>query len=302
MFIDRNILAVKTLEILKNTIEIPIQNLAGYTGVSIDELNSVLKELAKYYFIEFSNNRVSWSRADNPSLIKPWGWNIVHEIILGSTQEYIRGCSLWTVVVAELQIYGRGRHGKKWYSNLGGLWCSFRLTIRSDNINYLPLAVPLIIVNILNRYYGINALIKWPNDIIYGNKKLAGLIIEAEALHNMFIANIGIGFNVNNNPPIPGSISLRNIVGYKIPRNGLLSQLIGWIGRLEKLLIEPRKLVDEYLAKLSTLNRMVQVKTSSGTIIGRAVNVNEYGELVMRVNGEEKIFTADEVIELRHID
>ncbi len=303
MVVDENtVLKLMIMDKLKTTNNVLLKELSWALGVSVDRIESAVKDLGRNYLIELRGNRVLWNIADNPSMLKPWGWKLIHEVILGSTMEYAKGCGLWSVVVAEYQLLGRGRHGKKWIGGFGGLWTTFRLPIMHENANYLPLVIPLIIVDILDRNYGVKTMIKWPNDIIYGDKKIIGILIEAEAMRDRLIANIGLGINVNNDPPLPGSISLKKILGRKIPRNGLLSLLIGWISRVEKLLDDPRELKERYMERLATLNKKVRIMTRKGVLEGVAVDVNELGELVVEVNGRKKAIGPDLALEVRHAD
>lgn len=299
---EDTIFKLKTLELLKKHDNLLLRELAWHLGIPVHFAEKIIYGLSKNYLIELKNNKVSWNVADNPSKSKPWGWKLIHEVILGSTMEYAKGCGLWTVVIAEYQLSGRGRHGKKWIGSFGGLWVTFRLPVNHKNVNYLPIVIPVIIVDILEHNYGVKTMIKWPNDIIYYDKKIVGILIEAEAMYGRIIVNIGLGINVNNNPPIPGSTSLKKIIGRKIPRNGLLSLLIGKIGWIEKLLDKPDELKEKYMERLATLNKKVRILTHNGVLKGKAIDVNEYGDLIIEINGEKKTITSYQALEIRHID
>jgi len=296
-------LKIMVLDRLRKSNRILIDDLAKSIGVSNDQLNPVIDALSRNYLVEKHGKLVVWNPADNPSMLKPWGWNLIHEIVLGSTMDYARGCGLWNLVVAEYQLTGRGRHGKRWISNFGGLWTTFKLPIKHENAGYIPVVIPVMLTNILSKYYGVEASIKWPNDIVYNELKLAGFLVEAEASHDRVVLYIGIGINVNNNPPLPGSISLRSITGRMIPRNGLLSLIISGISRLEKMLDEPEYYVELYMNKLITLDRRVRIVTINNDIVeGRVTGIEENGDLIVDVNGLKKVFSSSEVFELIHID
>jgi len=296
------ILKLKLLEKLRDSSELLLRDVSWSLGIPVETAKSIAENLARNYIITVTDTRVKWSVADNPSTLKPWGWKLVHEIVLGTTMEYARSCGLWTAVVAEYQLMGRGRAGKKWFGNLGGLWATLRRPVFHEKAELASLAIPLIIVNVLERVCSVKAKIKWPNDIVYGDEKLAGVLITGEAQGDRLVLDIGIGINVNNEPPIPGSTSLKRILGRKIPRNSILSPIIGWVTRIEKLLDEPDELIGRFRENLATLNRRVRVVTAEGVLEGVAVDVNEMGELVVRVDGEEKNFSIEDVLELRHLD
>ena len=81
-----------------------------------------------------------------------------------------RGC----IIVADSQLEGRGRLNRNWISSPGGLYCS--IVIESDN--FLPVIVAVAVVTTLSQI-GIDARIKWPNDILVVDKKIAGILYEA---------------------------------------------------------------------------------------------------------------------------
>lgn len=302
MIDERTLLSLMVLDNLKTMYEASLRELGWRIGVDTRVVENIIYDLSRCYMIKVDDNKVMWSVADNPSYLKPWGWRIFHETVLGSTQEFIRGCGLWSMVASELLLMGRGRHGRRWIGNLGGLWVSFRLPALSKTADYVPIAIPVLLIKLLRRSFGVNAVIKWPNDIIYMDKKLAGIIIEAEALRDRIILNIGIGINVNNEPPLPGSISLKKILGRIVPRNSLLSLLTGWLTKLDELVENPEDIRKAYLENLSTLNKKIVAKTFQGSVEGVAVDVNEYGELVVKSEDGEKILDPNSTLELRHLD
>lgn len=301
--IDENtLLKLLLLDSLKTTSEASLHELSWEIGVEPGYLENIIRDLGRNYLIRLEGNKVVWNIADNPSYLKPWGWRVIHKTVLGSTQEYARGCGLWALVVAEYLLMGKGRHGKRWVGNLGGLWITYRLPTTPLTASYAPIAIPLIIIDLLNRSYGVKALIKWPNDIVYGEEKLAGILIEAEAIGSKIVLNIGIGLNVNNEPPLPGTTSLKKLIGRLIPRNGILSSITSGITKLEELVEKPESIKKKYLSGLATLNKRIKAKTIDGEIEGVAVDVNEYGDLIVEVDSGKKILEASKTFELRHLD
>ena len=128
-----------------------------------------------------------------------------------------------TVVIAEKQTRGRGRLKRIWNSSMGGLWFSIILRPNlpppfSFKVNF---AASISLVRTLNKLFKINATVKWPNDILVNEKKLAGLLSEMETKGDMIsFVNIGIGLNVNNFPEKdePNAVSVRTIIGKKVIR------------------------------------------------------------------------------------
>jgi len=103
-------------------------------------------------------------------------------------------------VVSEVQTRGRGRSGRSWKSPRGGLW--FSIIIRPKiPINRIPLLqfwVANALRNGVEGVYGVQSEVKWPNDLVVGGKKLAGVLIETKISGpELVYAIVGIGLNVN---------------------------------------------------------------------------------------------------------
>ncbi|NNF98074.1 MAG: biotin--[acetyl-CoA-carboxylase] ligase [Desulfobacteraceae bacterium] len=203
------------------------------------------------------------------------------------------GCDAFTVVIAEQQAKGRGRLNRVWHSTKGGLY--FTLVLRPEispvflfQINF---AVALCIVQMLNELFGIEAGIKWPNDILVGKKKICGMLsqMEAEAEHVSFL-NVGIGLNVNNLPSAvePGAISIFEILGTKVARRKILSD---FLARFEAFLNQNDigNILVQWRQCSLTLGRTVRVVTTNNVVEGRAIDIDENGGLTIRLaDGTEK--------------
>jgi len=290
------------LDNLKETGKIGLEELSLKTGLLREQIMQTIQGLSKTYLINIDGDIVKWLPADNPSTIRPWGWNINHVVSIGSTQIAIRGMGLWSILVAEHQYSGRGRHGKGWISDLGGLWISYRLPVKPWVANVIPIALSIILIKIFEQIFGLKAGIKWPNDIVVNDKKIAGMIIEGEYVSDTMIVNIGVGINVNNEPPIPGTTSLKKIVGKLVPRNPILASLTGWISRLDKILIDREQLESMYRDHLVTLNRRVYVETLTEVFEAKAVDIDESGDLIVEKNGIKKKLNPLTTLRIRHLD
>lgn len=126
--------------------------------------------------------------------------DIIHELAA-------EGAPAGTVVVADEQVAGRGRFGRKWSSPpKTGIWLGYLL--RPDAApasGVLAIRVGLAVLEVLERL-GIQARLKWPNDVVLRNRKLAGVICEARWIREtpQWIA-AGIGINVHG--PLPAEIA-----------------------------------------------------------------------------------------------
>jgi len=146
-----------------------------------------------------------------------------------------------TVIIAETQTEGKGRFGRKWISPPGGLWFSIILQPETglDVFSKITLLGAAVLVEIIADDYLSPEerrflYVKWPNDIYYKDKKLAGILAESEKVDNKNYLITGIGINVNCKieSKLVGSgrsfkaASLKDISGVKIDRNFLLLKIL----------------------------------------------------------------------------
>ncbi|MFZ0728487.1 MAG: biotin--[acetyl-CoA-carboxylase] ligase [Desulfobacterales bacterium] len=198
------------------------------------------------------------------------------------------GCDPFTVVVADRQTQGRGRLQRSWHSAAGGLY--FTVVLRpllppllSSRVSFcasLSLAVTL------QRLFGVAAALKWPNDILVDERKLAGMLSEMEAeTDRIAFVNVGIGLNVNNDPAGAGAAatSLTEILGRPVSRVRLLAE---YLDALESRLasIEKMDVIAEWKARTVTLGRQVEIVTQRETVTGKAVDVDENGSLILQLD------------------
>ena len=101
------------------------------------------------------------------------------------------------ICIAEEQTKGRGRRGKSWISpKFKNIYFSSRSYIKKEDLSGLSIAVALTVSNVLNNI-NVTSLIKWPNDVLVGNKKICGILIETAKVGELTKVVIGIGINVN---------------------------------------------------------------------------------------------------------
>jgi BirA family biotin operon repressor/biotin-[acetyl-CoA-carboxylase] ligase len=139
----------------------------------------------------------------------------------------------FTVVTAENQTHGKGQMGSKWDSETGkNLMFSVLVNKVFNNISEifdLNVAVAVALISTLEKYNIPNLSIKWPNDILSDNKKLAGILIENTIKNNREITSIiGVGLNVNqmNFDLLPKASSLAVIVKSEFDKEIILNQFI----------------------------------------------------------------------------
>ena len=209
------------------------------------------------------------------------------------------GCPHMSTVIAERQTRGRGRLQRSWASESGGLY--FTMVLRpalppqlSPRINF---AVCLALTITLGRAYGIDAAVKWPNDVLIEDKKLAGMLSEMEAeADRISHVNVGLGINVNNDPGdrYPNAVSLKTIIGRPVSRKLLLASF--W-EQLEGLLedTELDDVIGRWKNRCVTLNRKVRIETGTDVFEGRAVDLDDSGSLIIELadGRKKKVYFGD---------
>ena len=208
---------------------------------------------------------------------------------------------LW--IVAEEQTSGKGRGENKWVSNKGNLFASliFPISFNLKNLPILSCAVSLATFECLEFFIKDDQFlkIKWPNDILFKDSKLSGILIENLLSADLNYSIIGIGINVNSSPFKLNHLtsSLKSIVGEEIGVKNVLNQLSisldKYISKLESEKLE--NLVDEYILKTWRLNEEVQFSVGKDTYIGKISSINNNFEIEIKVNNVIKRFNSGEL-------
>jgi BirA family biotin operon repressor/biotin-[acetyl-CoA-carboxylase] ligase len=191
-----------------------------------------------------------------------------------------------TLIIAETQTDGRGRLNRKWQSDKGGLYFTLilRPAIPSSYCFLYTCAASIALVETINYMLNLDASIKWPNDILIDNKKVAGILMEVNGTdHCIFYLALGIGININNrikrNLTIARSLSM--FAGHHIPRPALLQTFLKIFYRLTDDLFN-RNIISLYKKYCSTLRRYVTVIPFNGrTKRGHAIDITAHGDLLI---------------------
>jgi len=208
---------------------------------------------------------------------------------------------LW--IVAEEQTGGKGRGGKKWISNKGNLFATLILPISFD-IKKLPMiscVTSLATFKCLSHFIEENKSlkIKWPNDILFKNSKLSGILIENLISSDVNYSIIGIGINVNSSPSISNhdTASLKEILGHEIDTKLVLSQLSIFLDSYIKNLKnnDLKLLIDEYRLKMWRINENVTFLIGEEKYEGKLSSINESFEIEIDVNASKMTFNSGEL-------
>jgi len=196
------------------------------------------------------------------------------------------GCQDFSVVVADVQTQGRGRLHRQWQSDAGGLYFTLvlRPQIPPSQAPLLNLAAAVDLALVLKQLFGIEAQLKWPNDVLVDGGKLAGILslMEAESDRVNFVT-LGIGININHAPdqldqPVT---SLSRIIGRPSSRSDFLKAFLELFHqRLDQGF--PARVIAEWKQLTSTLGQWVRIQTTTDSHEGIAIDIEPSGALVLK--------------------
>lgn len=223
-----------------------------------------------------------------------------HEQLGSSNDEGRRvaelGAEQGTVVLAEQQSAGRGRRGAVWASDSGdGLL--FSLVLRPEYSraywSRLALASGLGIVYALRKEWGVEAQIKWPNDVYIDGKKCAGILVESQD----GFAVVGVGLNVQGAPEGDDSTSLAEQLGESVCREEVLAAV------LDGLFEESKHCADRFSWQLERMRplcwltgKQVSFQSNQVTCRGLVRGIGGGGDLLVEIDGEIQPFQQAELI------
>ncbi len=277
----------------------------GVSRVSVWKHIKKLQQLG--YQIDSSAN--GYQLISSPDALHPWEFpqresKIHYYQEVNSTMTVAKDlarkeCPHFTVVIAEEQLAGRGRLSRTWHSAGGGLYFTIvlRPKIPANLVSRYGFAASLVLARTMRDHFGIDAQVKWPNDILVNEKKLCGMLSEMEAVdEQVSFLNIGIGINVNNDPTHhePNATSICALLGETVPRKKVLSIFLDAFENeisgesLDHVLAEWKKYA-------ITLGREVTIVSTKDTFRGKAVDIDETGALMVELKDGtlEKVYYGD---------
>ncbi|MGH9088775.1 MAG: biotin--[acetyl-CoA-carboxylase] ligase [Acidimicrobiales bacterium] len=252
----------------------------------------------------------------------PWA-EVRRFATLPSTNTYVldearRGAPAGLVAVAEHQTAGRGRLGRRWEAPPGAcLLCSvlLRPVLPPDRLYLCTAAVALAAADACAVAAGVVAGIKWPNDLVVGDRKLAGVLAEADfdatgERRGSIAVVVGVGCNIDwPGPPDAGGTCARREAGRPVDREALLEAFLAALAPRAARLDDAGgrlALAAELRHRCVTLGRRVRVTLPTGAAVteleGVASALTDEGHLVVVAGGETHQVSAADVVHLRPVD
>lgn len=217
------------------------------------------------------------------------------------------------VVVAEHQTAGRGRLDRSWETPPRAS-LTFSLVLRPSvpaaDWPWLPLLTGHTVAKTL-RAAGYAAAVKWPNDVLIGDRKVAGILVERIETPSGPAAVVGVGVNVSQQPdeiPVPTGTSLALESGAEPDRTALLAGLLSGIREAFDAwqaggAAATAHLRSSYAASCDTVGRDVRVALPSGEVLeGRATGIDQAGRLEVRGLDGPTVVGAGDVVHVRAAD
>ena len=195
------------------------------------------------------------------------------------------------VVTAEKQKRGRGRFGRKWSSGLGGLYMTVLLKEENlDNVRYLTFIAGVSVAKTIKKFTNLNDKVKWPNDVLINNKKICGILTETVTGKENY-ALVGIGVNVNQEKFSKDVIKIATSLKLETNKNfnikNISKIIIKNFNSLYKYYNGEKynKIISVWKKYSHTLGKKIRAETLSGNFIGKAVDVDDNCNLILRLNG-----------------
>ena len=236
---------------------------------------------------------------------------------MGSTNDLALQCGIdgaeeGTLILAESQIQGRGRHGRRWLAPPGSSILAsviLRHRLRADQVGLPNLIGAVAIATAINELTNLSAQIKWPNDVLIQGKKVSGVLTELEYdQHRQPFFVMGFGVNVNTTradltEELRASATSLRIEGKREISRVVLLQTI--LHRLEENYFRLKHSDTEPI--ITTANRLlhfsgdwIQIKTAGEVLCGQAEAIDQDGGLLLRdMNGKQRKFLVGEVLQTR---
>lgn len=192
------------------------------------------------------------------------------------------------VIWADRQASGRGRHGRAWASPLGGLYFSVVLRPKEAQAHVLGLFMGMPLIKTF-RHFGVLAGLKWPNDAVFQERKIAGVLSEGVYRRDTYHVIVGIGANTNVDlDQLPPDLRLKaTTLKREVPLFVSHDEFLDYFFKEAELLYSRYRntpveiLMKDYRGQCITIGKRVSVTTQKGIVVGRGHDLTSQGALVV---------------------
>jgi BirA family biotin operon repressor/biotin-[acetyl-CoA-carboxylase] ligase len=214
-----------------------------------------------------------------------------------------------SVLLAEFQSAGRGRHGRNWATPPRAqiaMSVAIDVTgIAAEKWGWLPLLTGVALVDSVAQVSGVSVGLKWPNDVLAGTDKLAGVLAEVASPSPTIV--IGLGLNVSLAPdelPTPTATSLQLLGATALDRNIVVSAILDRLGELiarwRSAAGNDDQLRSDYLRCSLTIGTTVRaILPGDRDIVGVATGIDESGRLLIDDGADVHVVAAGDITHLR---
>ena len=218
---------------------------------------------------------------------------------LPSTQDAVRtkaraGAGEGTVCVADIQTSGRGRQGRTWEGEKSSsLLFSVLLSMHDAPVGIMPLAAGCAVAEAAAAVGAPDCQLKWPNDIMFKRRKLAGILCEGIAERPEFVV-VGIGINLSSSDVTRrlGACSLDEAAGSPVTRLAMLTAVLPQLARLTRL--PATDICEVWTSRAVGLGESLVVETPGATITGIAREIAPDGSLILQTqSGDVRCVAGD---------
>lgn len=237
----------------------------------------------------------------------PVRWDVHYVEQTGSTNADLlalarAGAAPGTVVRADVQVAGRGRLGRTWQAPAGSSLLA-SILLDAEPVPFVTVArVALALRDACYDLAGVDADLKWPNDLLVGDRKLAGILAEADSGTPGLV--VGVGCNVAWPPAEELPPDLRDVVGALSFAGGVtpspaellarvLDRLDGWLAATAE------DVLAAYRERCATLGRAVRITLAERVLDGVATGITSSGELEVVAGASTELVRAGDVVHVR---
>ncbi|HEX9161471.1 MAG TPA: biotin--[acetyl-CoA-carboxylase] ligase [Thermoanaerobaculia bacterium] len=205
------------------------------------------------------------------------------------------------IIIAGEQFAGRGRNDHRWISPKGkGIYATTLITRPVEELSLFPLEMANTIAMFLREHFDIPAGIKWPNDVLVGGRKIAGVLIEARVQESRVHMIVGTGINVERveNDDRPNATSISDTAGrdYK----GIEEATVAYVEYLDRRFAHPTKrmeVLDEWrLLTVHHFGDRISSVIGDRTVAGAWAGIDDQGRALIRTDSETIAISAGDIV------